>query len=81
MENSIEYQQLRQGFDTGANKQIRKDLEEFQTRNFRLPSMCDRILFALQTNQVKFDTETGIVVKDDILRKSKHRLIYAKFIL
>jgi len=65
-------------FSSATKPIISQKIENVQKTNYKLPSMCDRILFALSDKDPLYFNEFN-VYKD--LKKSKHRLVYSIFSL
>ena len=60
-----------------SEETLKKSLNNKQKENFKLPSMCDKILFALQEGDKSITCDNFDVYSD--LKKSKNRIIYSEF--
>ena len=59
-----------------SEETLKKSLNNKQKQNFKLPSMCDRILFALsEYNSINFENFNVY----NNLKKSKNKIIYSEF--
>jgi hypothetical protein len=56
-------------------KYTEEDFEANQEKGFKIPSMCDRILFALQEDDIKYEYFSVY----NSLKTSKNRIIYSVF--